>query len=491
MSGAWLLVPILLPVAGGLSMLRIRSSRLRRAVTLGVLSAQAVLFALLTFLVEGGEPLLYLGVDLPVRLHSDGVGRLFGLLVCLLWLAAAVYALDYMEHKENRARFFGFYLVSLGALMGICLAGNLITMYLFYEMMTMLTVPLVIHTQEKRAIAAGIKYLGFSVLGAGLSLFSFFFLRRYWADDLFAPGGILNPAATAGHEQLLLVLYLLMMIGFGAKAGMFPLFTWLPAAHPVAPSPASAVLSGLITKMGVLAILRVTWFVYGPELLAGTWAQNAALALALVTVFVGSMLAYKERVLKRRLAYSTVSQVSYILFGIFLLDGTALKGALLQLVFHAVAKNALFLAAGAMILAVGQTRVEGLRGVGARTPAALAGFALAALSLIGIPPTGGFLSKWYLVQGGLDAGLSGWGYAGLAVLMVSALLTAGYLLPVVLAGFFPQEGVQPPQQECPLSAGINGTVLLLAALTVALGLFPGLLDPLVEPALALLAPFGS
>lgn len=490
MSGAWLLVPVLLPAAGGLALFRIHGARLRRLVTLGVLAAETVLFALLTWLVKGGEPLFYLGADLVIRLQSDEVGRLFGLVVCLLWLAVAFYALDYMDHEENRARFFGFYLVSLGALMGICLAGNLITMYLFYEMMTMLTVPLVIHNQEKRSIAAGIKYLGFSVLGAGLSLLSLFFLRNFWTDDLFVPGGMLDPAAVAGHEELVLILYLLMMIGFGAKAGMFPLFTWLPAAHPVAPSPASAVLSGLITKMGVLAILRVTWFVFGPELLSGSWVQNTVLTLALLTVFVGSMLAYKERVLKRRLAYSTVSQVSYILFGIFLLDGTALQGALLQLVFHAIAKNALFLAAGAMILAVGHTRVEQLRGVGSCTPAALAGFALAALSLIGIPPTGGFLSKWYLVQGGLDSGLTGWGYAGLAVLMVSALLTAGYLLPVVLGGFFPAEGELPTQQECPLTAGISGTVVLLACLTVVLGLFPQLLDPLVGPVLALLAPFG-
>ena len=491
LSGVWLAAPILFPMGAGLALFRMREkAACRRWVTL-LLAVELVLFAAVTRAVPGGGALLWMGEGMVLRLSSDGAGRLFGLVACVLWLAAAWYAFDYMDHEENRGRFFGFFVVSLGPILGVCLAGNLISLYLFYEMMTMLTVPLVIHNQEKRSIAAGIKYMGFSVFGAGLCLLSLYFLQDFWRDDRFLPGGILDPGLAAGHETMLLVLYLLLMVGFGAKAGMFPLFTWLPAAHPVAPSPASAVLSGLITKMGVLAILRVTWFVYGPELLAGTWAQNAALALALVTVFVGSMLAYKERVLKRRLAYSTVSQVSYILFGIFLLDGTALKGALLQLVFHAVAKNALFLAAGAMILAVGQTRVEGLRGVGARTPAALAGFALAALSLIGIPPTGGFLSKWYLVQGGLDAGLSGWGYAGLAVLMVSALLTAGYLLPVVLAGFFPQEGVQPPQQECPLSAGINGTVLLLAALTVALGLFPGLLDPLVEPALALLAPFGS
>ena len=483
MSGVWLLLPVLLPMAGGLPLFKMQNKNLRRYYTLVLLTLETALFFLLSGGVEGGQPLFALGSDLVLRLRCDGVGRLFGTVVCVLWLVVSVYAFDYIDHERNRGRFFGFYVVSLGALIGICSAGNLITLYLFYELMTLLTVPLVIHNQEKRSVAAGVKYLGFSVFGAGLSLFSLFFLKNYWADDLFRGGGILDPTAAAGHEGLLLVLYLLLMIGFGAKAGMFPLFTWLPAAHPVAPSPASAVLSGLITKMGVLAILRVTWFVYGPAFLVGTWAQKTALGLAIFTVFIGSMLALKEKVIKRRLAFSTVSQVSYILFGIFLLDGTALQGALLQFVFHAVAKNALFLSAGALILTTGHTRVDQLRGVGRIAPVTLWGFALGALSLVGIPPTGGFVSKWYLAQGALKSGLGGLSYVGLAVLMISALLTAGYLLPTVIRGFFPG-GDEQPELVCPVSRGMNGVILALGVTVVVLGLFPGLLDNLLAPALA-------
>ncbi len=483
MSGAWLLLPVLLPMTGGLVLFRVEDKRLRRWCTITLVSAETVLFAVLSTLTAGGEPLLVMGEGLVVRLRCDEVGRLFGLVVCLLWLVVSIYAFDYIDHENNRGRFFGFYLISLGALVGICSAGNLITLYLFYEMMTLLTVPLVVHNQEKRSIDAGIKYLGFSVIGAGLSLFSLFFLKNYWAGDLFRAGGVLDPTATAGHETTLMILYLLMMIGFGAKAGMFPLFTWLPAAHPVAPSPASAVLSGLITKMGVLAILRVTWFIYGPEFLAGSWAQKAALGLAIFTIFAGSMLAYKEKILKRRLAYSTVSQVSYILFGIFLLDGTALKGALLQFVYHAVTKNGLFLAAGSLILATGCTRVDQLRGVGRRAPAALWGFALGSLSLIGIPPAGGFVSKWYLAQGALESGAGSLAYVGMGMLVVSALLTAGYLLPIVIAGFFPGEGREVPQLVCPLSRGMNGVVLGLGIAVLVLGVFPGLFNSLLEPAL--------
>lgn len=483
MSGAWLLLPVLLPMAGGLPLFQMRRKGLRRGYTLALLTLETVLFCLLSGRAEGGAPLFTLGPDLVFRLRCDGVGRLFGIIVCVLWFIVSIYAFDYMDHEKNQPRFFGFYVVGLGALVGICSAGNLITLYLFYELMTLLTVPLVLHNQEKRSVAAAVKYLGFSVLGAGLSLFSLFFLKDYWTSDLFQGGGILDPAAAAGHEGLLLALYLLMVIGFGAKAGMFPLFTWLPAAHPVAPSPASAVLSGLITKMGVLAILRVTWFVYGPEFLRGTWAQKAALGLAIFTIFIGSMLAYQEKILKRRLAYSTVSQVSYILFGIFLLDGTALRGALLQFVFHAVAKNGLFLAAGALILATGYTRVERLRGVGRTVPVALWGFTLGSLSLIGVPPAGGFVSKWELAQGALESGLGSWAYVGLAVLMVSALLTAGYLLPTVIRGFFPGRE-EPPALVCPISRGMNGAMLFFGVAVVVLGLFPGLLEGLLGPALS-------
>ena len=174
-----------------------------------------------------------------------------------------------------------------------------------------------------------------------------------------------------GNENLLFAVWLMMMVGFGAKAGMLPLQAWLPTAHPVAPAPASAVLSGLITKAGVMAIIRVTFYLFGAEFLKGSWAQTVLIVLALATVFAGSMLAYKEKVLKKRLAYSTVSQVSYVLFGLFLLNATGFAGALLQMVFHAVVKNLLFLSAGAIIYKTGKTDVRQLTGIGKEMPIVL------------------------------------------------------------------------------------------------------------------------
>lgn len=262
---------------------------------------------------------------------------------------------------------------------------------------------------------------------------------------------------------------------------MFPLHAWLPIAHPVAPAPASAVLSGLITKMGVLALIRVAYYLFGWPFLDGSWAQRAVLVLALVTIFLGSTLALREDTLKKRLAYSTVSQVSYVIFGLMLFHPMALEGALFQAVFHALAKNALFMATGAIIYKTHLTQVSQMRGVGSAYGITMWCFTLASLSLIGIPPTGGFVSKWLLAEGALAAGEGSLAYWGVGVLMVSALLTAGYLLPIVTTAFFPGEKFDHRavmrQQDTWL---MWITLCALTAAVVVLGMFPGLLEPAVR-----------
>lgn len=222
-----------------------------------------------------------------------------------------------------------------------------------------------------------------------------------------------------------------------------------------------------------MAIIRVTFYLFGADFLRGSWAQTTLLCLALATVFAGSMLAYKEKVFKKRLAYSTVSQVSYVLFGLFLLNSVGFTGALLQVVFHALVKNLLFLAAGAVIYKTGKTDVRELVGIGKQMPIVIWCFAFGALSLIGIPPTAGFVSKWYLAQGGIaDYGILGIG--GAAILLVSALLTAGYLLPVVTRGFFPGRDFDYANLEKKEPSGyMTVPLVILAALAVLLGIFPG------------------
>ena len=336
---------------------------------------------------------------------------------------------------------------------------------------------------------AALKYLFYSMCGAYMGLFGIYFLYQY-ADTLtFTAGGTLDLARVAGHEGILLIAVFVMLIGFGAKAGMFPLHAWLPTAHPVAPSPASAVLSGVIVKGGVLAIIRTVYYVVGPDFMRGTWVQTLWIVLTLLTVFMGSLLAYRESVLKKRLAYSTVSQISYILFGLAMLTPTAMTGSLLHIVFHAFIKVVLFLTAGIFIFCCKKTRVEELTGIGKQMPGTLWCFTFASLALIGIPPASGFISKWYLAQGALEAPVGVFRWIGPIILLLSALLTAGYLLPVVIRGFLPGESYQRRSAQgdagncvsgedaahIRVSSGMLIPLAVLAALTILLGIFPNVL----------------
>ena len=404
-----------------------------------VFIAMAVEAALVWYLCMGDHSAVMwtLTDRLSIAYNTDGLAKFFACLISAIWLIAAVFSMEYMKHEQKPERFFMFYTFSLAALMSLCFSENMMTLYLSYEFMTVLTVPLVIHTGTPEAVSAGLKYLGYSIFGAGLGLLGFFFLNTYCDTTSFIAGGTLNMALIEGKENMMLIVFFLMILGFGCKAGMFPLHAWLPTAHPVAPSPASAVLSGIITKGGVIAIIRVTYYLFGADFLRGSWAQTAVLILSIITIFMGSMLAYKEKLLKRRLAYSTVSNVSYVVFGLMLLCPAGFTGALLQVVFHAVAKNILFLCAGAIIYKTHKTMVADLKGIGKEMPIVMWTFAFAALSLVGIPPTAGFVSKWYLAQGGLMPEMGIVGVVGVVMLMVSALLTAGYLMSIVMKALFP------------------------------------------------------
>ena len=437
MSGnVLLLLPMILPFIFGLIIGFQKEEKQRNTL---VFIAMAVEAALVWYLCMGDHSatMWTLTDRLSIAYNTDGLAKFFACLISAIWLIAAVFSMEYMKHEQKPERFFMFYTFSLAALMSLCFSENMMTLYLSYEFMTVLTVPLVIHTGTPEAVSAGLKYLGYSIFGAGLGLMGFFFLNTYCDTTSFIAGGTLNMALIEGKENMMLIVFFLMILGFGCKAGMFPLHAWLPTAHPVAPSPASAVLSGIITKGGIIAIIRVTYYLFGADFLRGSWAQTAVLILSIITIFMGSMLAYKEKLLKRRLAYSTVSNVSYVVFGLMLLCPAGFVGALLQVVFHAVAKNILFLCAGAIIYKTHKTMVADLKGIGKEMPIVMWTFAFAALSLIGIPPTAGFVSKWYLAQGGLLPEMGVVGYVGVVMLMVSALLTAGYLMSIVMKAFFP------------------------------------------------------
>lgn len=468
-----ILLPILLPIVMGLGILIGKEPKKRSTLLLivgaGLLFTAAGVYYVLT-LEEAGFTFFYLTKNLPIYYHVDGMGRIFAGLISIVWVLGGVYSFIYMKHEDNNKRYFGFYLIVYGILNSLAFAGNMITFYFFYEFMTLLSAPMVFHSQTKTAIMAGLKYLFYSFCGAYMVLFGIYVLYQNGVSLTFEAGGHLSQAA--GESTILLVAVLCMILGFSVKAGMFPFHAWLPVAHPVAPAPASAVLSGIIVKAGVLGIIRVVYYVFGAGFLAGTWVQTLWLILALVTIFMGSMLAYWEKELKKRLAYSTVSQVSYILLGLALCNETAFTGAILHTVCHAFIKSALFLCAGAIIFETGKKRVDELRGIGKEMPVTMWCYTFASLALIGIPPTGGFISKWYLAMGSLNSGLKIFGWLGPVVLLVSALLTAGYLLPITIDGFLP--GKDFPRKKRREPAGLMwGSIFILTCLAVFIGLLPG------------------
>lgn len=471
---------ILLPILSGLFLLffqdRIKNRKVKCFLIFLVYAATS---GMVLYLMNVGDyefTLWHLTNTLEVRVRMDNMTRLFAGMTVAAWTLGGVFAFEYMKHEEHEDRYFGFYLIVMGVLVALDHAGNLISLYLFFEMMTLTSLPLVLHTLSHEAVMAGLKYLFYSIAGAFGALFGIFYLYAHGVGRFFAEGGYLTVLDSySGSHRMTLIALMLIIIGFGTKAGMFPMHGWLPTAHPVALAPASAVLSGIITKSGVLAIIRVVFYTVGADVLRGTWVQYTWMTLALITVFMGSMMAYKEQVLKKRLAYSTVSQVSYILFGLSVLNETGLVGALSHFVFHSVVKNCLFLAAGVIIYKTGKKTVKELTGIGKEMPITMWCFTLVSITLVGIPPTSGFISKWYLAMGAFESEASIFApWFGPAVLLVSAMLTAGYLLPISIQAFFPGEGFDykklVKKEPCLL---MTVPLLLFTAAAVLFGIFPG------------------
>lgn len=467
-----LLWPILIPLFGGLctGFLPVLRPPKRRNIFVTVVLAATLAATLCILPGERELLLLRLMEGAEIYLRRDALSGIFAVLFCVMWLLSGIFSFEYMEREKHRRRYYTCFLVTLSPLLGLAFAGNFLTMYVCFEWLTLVSMLLVLHKGSKTSIGASLNYLMYSLGGASLGLLGLPLALCFGTSTRFVPGGVLDAAAVQGHEGVILCLAFAAAVGFGAKAGLFPLFAWLPMAHPVAPAPASAVLSGVITKAGVLAILRLIYYQIGPEFLRGTWVQAAWAVIALITVLIGSTLALKEQVLKKRLAYSTVSQVSYILFGLFVMNGTALTGALLHVLAHSICKDALFLAVGAIIFQTQKTRADELRGIGKEMPAVLWAFTAASLGLVGIPPLCGFLSKWYLCLGALDSGLPVLDLLGPAVLIVSAILTAAYLLPVTVRGFFPGAGFPAPEKREP---GRRMTVpLLILTAATAFTVYP-------------------
>lgn len=374
--------------------------------------------------------------DLSICFKVDGMSMVFAGLVSALWPFATLYAFEYMTKEEHEKIFFLFYTMTYGITLGIALSANLLTMYFFYELLTLVTVPLVMHTLTREAILASRKYLYYSLGGAAFAFIGLIMIIIYGTTTDFILGGVLDLTKIGGRTNVLLFVYVMAFLGFGVKAAVFPFNSWLPQAG-VAPTPVTALLHAVaVVKSGAFAIIRLTYYSFGVDFLKGTWAQTTVMLVVMFTIVYGCSRAVKETHLKRRLAYSTISNLSYILFGVTIMTPLGLVGALTHLIFHAVIKICSFFCAGAIIHQTEKQYVHELDGMGYRMPCVFGIFTVSALALMGVPGLAGFISKWNLASAAVDSG-NRVAYFGIACLLLSALLTAIYMLTIVVRAFFP------------------------------------------------------
>jgi multicomponent Na+:H+ antiporter subunit D len=483
---------VLAPLAGGV-LIALTGSRpnLRESVTL---LTSAVTLALVASLVpavlDGARPELILVEMMPelaLRFRLEPLGMIYAGVAALLWPVNSLYSIGYMRgnHEKNQTRFYVCFALSISAALGIAFSGNLLTLFAFYEVLTFSTYPLVTHKGSEEAMKAGRVYLGILVTtSVGLLLLGIIWTASVAGTVEFIPGGILEGRVGPGLAGLLLLLY---MFGIG-KAAIMPVHRWLPAAM-VAPTPVSALLHAVaVVKAGVFSVLKVVVYVFGLDFLAGLATTGWLVWAAGFTVVAASVVALRilmaQGNLKRLLAYSTVSQLSYIVLAAALFTSMGATGGTLHIVAHAFGKITLFFAAGAIYTAAHKTEISQLRGVGRRMPWTMGAFAIGALSMIGLPPAGGFVSKWYIMIGAFQAEHA----VAFAVLVLSTLLNTAYFVPIVYMAFLQPEAVPAPR---PAYAGggsdhgvdwdhgeapwpIVAALTVTAALTILLFFFPGI-----------------
>jgi len=479
MSGAQLIAAALLVPAVGAALIAAagRWPNLRETVTLAtsVLLFAAVL-GLLPGVLDGERPQLILLEMFPgiaIAFRVEPLGMLFALVASGLWIVNSVYSIGYMRGNDepHQTRFYVCFALALVATMGVALASNLLTLFLFYELLTLVTWPLVTHHGDEKARSGGRVYLGV-LLGTSMGLLLPAIIATWaLAGTLeFTPGGILRDAGLSGAALGgLLAVYL---FGIG-KAALMPVHRWLPAAM-VAPTPVSALLHAVaVVKAGVFTVVKVVVYVFGVDTLSGVGAADWLPAVAGFTILAASIVALRADNLKRRLAYSTVSQLSYVVLATSLLAPLSVAAAALHIATHAVGKITLFFAAGAIYTASHKSEVSQLDGIGRRMPWTMGAFSIGALSLIGIPPAAGFLSKWLMFQGAAIEGH----WMVFAVLGLSTILNAAYFLPIVHAAFLreprpgdPAHGEAPWTMVAAMSVTSAATLVLPFVASVPLGL---------------------
>jgi multicomponent Na+:H+ antiporter subunit D len=384
--------------------------------------------------IKSGKILLgvfqYFSFPLSISFKVDSLTFFLGVFFSFVWFMTACFSPGYMAHEHKKERYYAFFLMAEGGCMGTIFAGDLLGLFLFFEFMALTTYVLIAHEETPITMFAGAKYL-YMTVGGGLSVFFGLLVTFHLTGSVTftRPGLITEPSTLA------LIAFIAFMIGFGLKAGMFPVHVWLPDAHPAAPSPVSAALSGIMLKTGLYGMIRVIFNIYSPEYISNANWDSVMLVIAAITILLGSAMALLQDDLKRRLAYSSIAQIGYIILGIFLLSEQGLTGGLYHLFTHAFMKGLLFLCAGAIIVQTGIRNISQMKGIGLKMPLTMVFFTIASLTMVGIPPFNGFISKWQLSLASLEAGQP----IFVAILIISSLLNAAYYFPIVITAFFTGE----------------------------------------------------
>lgn len=419
--------------------------------------------------------IISLAPGLLFQLRVDAFGLLFGILASTLWIATSFYSIGYMRglNEHAQTRYFFCFAIALFATIGIAFSANLLTLFIFYETLTMATYPLVTHKETPDAIKGGRKYLTYTLTAGVVILLAIATMYHLTGTLDFKPGGFI-----AGHisEDMIKFLFVALVLGFGVKAGVMPFHEWLPTAM-VAPTPVSALLHAVaVVKAGVFCVLRVILYVFGPDILHDTGLWLLLSYFVSFTIIVSCFFALAQDNIKRRLAFSTINNLSIIILGAALLSSSAIKGAMLHIAYHGFMKITLFFVAGAIYVKAHKQNVSELDGLGKQMPLTFGAFAIGAMGVSGIPPICGFISKWYLCLGSLEAKEIFF----LFVFLTSAFLDAAFFFPIVYRAFFknPQEDVKPHFDEASMFMVIPLTAT--AAISLVLGIFPNALLPFVK-----------
>ncbi|MCF8025553.1 MAG: monovalent cation/H+ antiporter subunit D family protein, partial [Desulfobacteraceae bacterium] len=441
-----------------------------------------IIVSMLPAVLQGQEFLFTLSTPfpgVPIQLRVDALGMLFAIVASFLWIFTSLYSIGYMRglNEHGQTRFFVFFALALSSTIGVAFSANLFTLYLFYELLSLATYPLVTHHQDKKSKISGRRYLTF-ILGTsvGLVLPAMLICYHYAGTLDFTAAGIM---AGQAPTPVLITLFFVFIFGF-AKAGIMPFHSWLPAAM-VAPTPVSALLHAVaVVKVGVFSIVRITTGIFGVDLLSDLHIGPALATIASITIITGSLIALSQDELKRRLAFSTISQLSYIVLGVALLSPHGMLGGIIHIAMHAFGKITLFFCAGAIMVASGKKYISQMSGLGRIMPVTFFAFFIGSLSVIGLPPTGGFFSKWNLLLGAVESDQ----LVFMIVLLGSSFLNAIYFLPIVFRGFFkpsPEGRENTAIKEAPLCCVIP--LVFTAGISIILFFYPDIFLNLTNLAL--------